>query len=120
MKPSQSAKELHDSAATLFDVAAGVAGTMFLAFTLWGWFLGEMVVNEQRVRYPDDGDFVQQPHQILIFKRPLEEDFPDPKTLRMEIRRTVIHELAHHFGWSERDLDAFEAKDDPWPGADIP
>lgn len=53
MKPSKSAKELHDSAATLFDVAAGVAGTMFLAFTLWGWFLGEMVVNEQRVRYPD-------------------------------------------------------------------
>jgi len=33
----------------------------------------------------------------------------------MEIRRTVIHELAHHFGWSERDLDSFEAKEDPWP-----
>lgn len=45
--------DLHKSAASLFDVAAGVAGTMFLALTLWGWCLGEIVVNGQRVRYPD-------------------------------------------------------------------
>jgi len=65
---------------------------------------------------PDDeeGGFVHQPHQILIFQEPLEADFPDPATLRMEIRRTVVHELAHHFGWSEADLESFEAKVDPW------
>ena len=45
------------------------------------------------------------PHRILIFKRPLEEDFPDPRELRKEIRKTVIHELGHHFGLNERDLE---------------
>ena len=53
MEPSQSAKDFHDSAAMLFDIAAGVAGTTFLALTIWGWFLGEIVVNGERVRYPD-------------------------------------------------------------------
>lgn len=53
MEPRKSANDLHDSAASLFDIAAGVVGTMFLALTLWAWCLGEMVVNEQRVRYPD-------------------------------------------------------------------
>jgi predicted Zn-dependent protease with MMP-like domain len=44
-------------------------------------------------------------HRLIIFKRPLEEEFPDPAELRDEIRKTVIHELAHHFGWSDRDLE---------------
>lgn len=52
MEPSKSADDLHDSAATLFDIAAGVVGTMFLAVTLWAWYLGEMVVNGQPLRYP--------------------------------------------------------------------
>jgi predicted Zn-dependent protease with MMP-like domain len=53
-------------------------------------------------------------HRLIIYKNPLEEDFPAPANLRKEIRRTVIHELAHHFGYSERDLDSFESKEDPW------
>jgi predicted Zn-dependent protease with MMP-like domain len=53
-------------------------------------------------------------HRLIIYKHPLEEDFPEPRELRREIRRTVIHELAHHFGYSERDLDPFEAKEDPF------
>jgi predicted Zn-dependent protease with MMP-like domain len=53
-------------------------------------------------------------HRLIIYKHPLEDDFPEPRELRREIRRTVIHELAHHFGYSERDLDPFEAKDDPF------
>jgi predicted Zn-dependent protease with MMP-like domain len=63
---------------------------------------------------PDDISFFDHPHRILIFKKPLEEDFPDPKQLRIEIRKTVIHELAHHFGWTDRDLERFDAKDDPF------
>lgn len=53
-------------------------------------------------------------HRLVIYKRPLEEDFPDRHELLLEIRKTVIHELAHHFGFSERDLDRFEEKDDPF------
>ncbi len=64
--------------------------------------------------FPEDGSFLDHPHRILIYKRPLEEDFPDPRRLRVEIRKTVIHELAHHFGWTDRDLERFDAKDDPF------
>ena len=44
-------------------------------------------------------------HRIWIFKGPLEEDFPERAELLDEIRKTVIHELAHHFGYTERDLE---------------
>jgi predicted Zn-dependent protease with MMP-like domain len=59
-------------------------------------------------------DLHDSPHRIWIFKRPLEEDFPERKRLLIEIRKTVIHELAHHFGFSEEDLEKFDAKDDPF------
>ncbi len=59
-------------------------------------------------------DLHDAPHRIWIFKRPLEEDFPDRKQLLIEIRKTVIHELAHHFGFSEEDLEKFDARDDPF------
>lgn len=54
-------------------------------------------------------------HRLTIFKGPLEEAFPDPKILRIEIRKTVVHELAHHFGWSDRDLERFDNKTNPFP-----
>jgi predicted Zn-dependent protease with MMP-like domain len=57
---------------------------------------------------PWGGDVVDVrdlPHRILIFKRPLEEDFPERAELLDQIRKTVIHELAHHFGYSDRDLE---------------
>jgi len=63
---------------------------------------------------PDGVDFLDQPHRILIFKRPLEEDFPEPRQLRIEVRKTVIHELAHHFGFDERDLERFDDNPDPF------
>jgi predicted Zn-dependent protease with MMP-like domain len=44
-------------------------------------------------------------HRLVIFKRPLEEEFPDRAELLDEIRKTVIHELAHHFGYTDRDLE---------------
>jgi predicted Zn-dependent protease with MMP-like domain len=57
--------------------------------TFWG---GEVV------------DVRDLPHRIIIYKRPLEEDFPSRRQLITEIWKTVIHELAHHFGYTDRDL----------------
>jgi predicted Zn-dependent protease with MMP-like domain len=45
------------------------------------------------------------PDQITLFRRPLERAFPDPKRLQEEVRITVLHELAHHFGIEEDRLD---------------
>ena len=47
------------------------------------------------------GDFGQLPDRIAIYRRPLEEEFEDPAELRAEIRITVLHELAHYFGFDE-------------------
>ena len=59
-------------------------------------------------------EMLENPDRILIFKFPLEEDFPEPLDLKIEIRKTVIHEIAHHFGWSDRDLEKFDDNPDPF------
>jgi predicted Zn-dependent protease with MMP-like domain len=65
--------------------------------------------------WPSDGvDFTDEPHKLWIFKGPHEEEFPEPKRLRTEIRKTVVHELAHHFGWTDRDLERFDNTPDPF------
>ena len=39
------------------------------------------------------------PDKIAIYRIPLEEEFGhDPELLEEEIRITVVHEIAHHFG----------------------
>jgi predicted Zn-dependent protease with MMP-like domain len=45
------------------------------------------------------------PDTISIYRKPLEESFPDPDDLREEIRITVLHELAHYFGIDEERLE---------------
>ncbi len=41
------------------------------------------------------------PDRIIIFRGPLQNAFRTPEALRQQIRRTVVHEIAHHFGLSE-------------------
>ena len=53
-------------------------------------------------------------HRLVIYKRPLEEEYPERKQLLIEIRKTVIHELAHHFGWTDADLEKFDDNPDPF------
>jgi predicted Zn-dependent protease with MMP-like domain len=50
-------------------------------------------------------DMAPFPNKISLFRRPLEEDFPDPDELADEIRVTVVHELAHHLGIDDDRLD---------------
>lgn len=44
------------------------------------------------------------PDKITLFQRALEAICPDETALRREVQTTVIHELAHHFGISDRRL----------------
>ena len=44
------------------------------------------------------------PDRITIFRRPLLDEFDNPDELRREVARTVIHEVAHHFGIGEDRL----------------
>lgn len=50
------------------------------------------------------------PDKITIFQGPIERIRRTPEAIREQVRRTVIHELAHHFGISDerlRELGAY-------------
>ena len=68
-----------------------------------------VVVEEENLDDPDLlGLFQEEPYlpaKISIYRRPLEESFPDPRELEEEIRVTVLHELAHYFGIDEDRLE---------------
>src|SRR4051812_45171524 len=63
--------------------------------TLFGLFEG--------VPYTEQDYAERHLNRVWLFKGPLEEACESVDELAYEIRRTMIHELAHHFGWSEED-----------------
>ena len=65
---------------------------------LFGLYLG--------IPLPERHDYAGVlPDKIAIYRLPLEAEFGhDPELLVDEIRITVIHELAHHFGLDEDRL----------------
>lgn len=86
--------------------------------TLYGWYVpfDAVLQTEGSSAFASVSatDMLENLDRILIFKNPLEEDFPDRAELLIEIRKTVIHEIAHHFGWSDRDLERFDDDPDPF------
>lgn len=44
------------------------------------------------------------PDKITIYFKPLLRACRTPDRIRREIRRTVIHEVGHHFGFDDHDL----------------
>ncbi|MBY0279437.1 metallopeptidase family protein [Candidatus Binatia bacterium] len=44
------------------------------------------------------------PDHIAIYYLPLTDEYADEYHLRREIRRTVVHEVGHHFGFSDQRL----------------
>lgn len=45
------------------------------------------------------------PDKITIYQEPLERAFSSRAELAKEVRWTVLHELAHHFGISDEELE---------------
>ncbi len=74
--------------------------------TLFGLFEG-VPLTEQAWDEP-------YPNRVWLFKDSIEEACRSRAEVAWEIRRTIIHELAHHFGWSEADLEAFESQPNPF------
>ena len=66
---------------------------------LFGLYLG--------IPLTERGDYVGVlPDKIAIYRLPLEDEFGgDPAVLEEEIRITVLHEVAHHFGIGEDRLE---------------
>ncbi len=100
-----SAEDLRRAGFTDEEIAAGetVYG-LFVPLPLPGGWAG------------DELDLASRPNRVILYKRPLEEDFPDRRRLMIEIRKTVLHELSHHFGFTDRDLEPFDDDPDPFGG----
>ena len=49
---------------------------------------------------------VEMPSIILLFQEDIELVCESPEELKTEIRKTVLHEIGHHFGLDEQQLDA--------------
>ncbi len=45
------------------------------------------------------------PDKISIFKGPIERSARTPNGVREQVRKTVIHEIGHHFGMDEDRLE---------------
>jgi predicted Zn-dependent protease with MMP-like domain len=45
------------------------------------------------------------PDRIVIYQKPLGDCFPDPRELEEQIRITLLHEIGHHLGLDEEQLD---------------
>jgi predicted Zn-dependent protease with MMP-like domain len=68
--------------------------------TLFGLYHGVPLTQRGPSSY-----FGAMPDRISIYKGPLTRAFRDPNDIRDEVRITVIHEIAHHFGISDARLD---------------
>ena len=57
-------------------------------------------------------DTVDRPDTIWLFRRPILDEWAErgDVTLGQLVAHVLVHELAHHFGWSDEDI----AKIDRW------
>lgn len=44
------------------------------------------------------------PDRVTLFQRPLEALCSTHEELERQVQITVVHELAHHFGWSDEEI----------------
>jgi len=67
--------------------------------TLFGFYEGAPLAERSH-------DFAMAlPDRITLFYRPLMESFRCPSEIREEIRRTVVHEVAHFLGLDDDEIE---------------
>jgi predicted Zn-dependent protease with MMP-like domain len=74
-------------------------------FDLLGLFQGRGVAEKSN---PVTGEF---PNRILLYRRPILDYWAEhEETLGGLVTHVLIHEIGHHFGLSDDDIDAIEAR----------
>lgn len=100
----RSLAELPDDLAELLDNIAIVVdewpedASAYGSDTLYGLYEGVPLTER------DSGYNAALPDRITIFRGPLQRDFGERGELEEQVRITVIHEVAHHFGFDEDRL----------------
>jgi len=58
------------------------------------------------------GDVAQLPNMIWLYRRPILDYWAEhEEALGRVVRHVLIHEIGHHFGLSDDDMEAIEASD---------
>lgn len=75
-------------------------------FELSGLYDG-IPLTEKRLSEPDP-----RPDQVFLFRRAILDEWIERGNVSLSelVTHVLIHELAHHFGWSDDDIAAI----DPW------
>ncbi|NBZ88479.1 metallopeptidase family protein [Stagnihabitans tardus] len=75
-------------------------------FELTGLYDG-IPLTEKRLSEPDP-----RPDQIFLYRRAILDEWIDRGNVSLAelIAHVLIHEMAHHFGWTDEDIAAI----DPW------
>jgi predicted Zn-dependent protease with MMP-like domain len=76
------------------------------AFELTGFYEGTPLTERSVMDQP------QKPDAIWLFRRAILDEWADRGnvTLRELVTHVLVHELAHHFGWTDDEIAAV----DPW------
>ena len=75
-------------------------------FDLLGLFEGRGI-GEKWNPYPGEG-----PNRITLYRRPIRDYWAEGEdTLREIVTHVLVHEIGHHFGLSDEDMEAIEARD---------
>jgi predicted Zn-dependent protease with MMP-like domain len=55
-------------------------------------------------------DVAQEPDTVILFRRPILDYWADSdETLGALVTHVLVHEIGHHFGLSDADMEAIEA-----------
>jgi predicted Zn-dependent protease with MMP-like domain len=76
-------------------------------FDLLGLYQGVSLDRKSVSDAPDDLD------RIFLYRRPLLDYWCETgESLEAIVRNTLIHEIGHHFGFSDEDMERFESEAD--------
>jgi predicted Zn-dependent protease with MMP-like domain len=99
--PEEFAKFLEEVPVEVMDVAT--PGMLKLAGATHGLLLGLYRGRPRTVRRVEDSGVL--PDVIYIFQNPIETVCNSEDELIRQVRITVLHEIGHHFGLNEQDLE---------------
>ena len=89
------------------DAATERAMGLESPFELLGLYHGVSLDHKSVADAPEDVD------RIFLYRRPLLDYWCETgETLEAIVRNTLIHEIGHHFGLSDDDMEALESGDD--------
>ena len=74
-------------------------------FELTGLYDGVPLTERSVMDQPD------RPDAVWLYRRPILDEWADRgnETLGHLVAHVLVHELAHHFGWSDQDIAAIDA-----------